>query len=115
MIMKSDCASRAKLSYHFFPDYRRYKKSTAVLVAWLIDNGNPSHTENRSLSSVKQLVHLAQKVKDDGLTVPSHVLQELKSSIQKRGKITDFFKTLQDGAPTEEEEITRSHEHFTST
>ena len=118
MIMKSDYASKAKLSYSFFPDYQSYKESTAVLVAWLIDNGNASHTENRSLSSVKQLMHLAQRVKDDGLTVPSHVLQALKSSIKKRGKITHFFKSLQDVAHTlddESTESTRSHEHFTST
>ena len=115
MIMEPNCASKAKLSYNFVPDYQSYKKSTAVLVAWLIDNGNASHTENRSLSSVKQLLHLAQRVKDDDLTVPSHVLQALKSSIKKRGKITDFFKTLQDGAHTVEDEMTRSHEHFTST
>ena len=115
MITKSDCASKAKFSYNLLPDYQSYKKSTAVLVAWLIDNGNAACTENRSLSSVKQLMHLAQRVKDDGLTVPSHVLQALKSSIEKRGKITDFFKTLQSGAPTEEDEVTRSHEHFTST
>ena len=114
MIMKSECASKAKLSYNFVPDYQSYKKSTALLVSWLIDNGNASPTGSRSLSSVKQLVCLAQRVKDDGLTVPRHVLQALKSSIEKRGKITDFFKTLQDGAPTEDE-ITRSHEHFTST
>lgn len=118
MIMKIECASKAKLSYNFFPDYQSYKKSTAVLVAWLIDNGNASHTEYRSLSSVKQLMHLAQRVKDDGVTVPSHVLQALKSSIKKRGKITYFFKTLQDGVNTLGDEITestRSHEHFTST
>ena len=118
MIVKSDCASKAKLSYNFFPDYQSYKKSTAVLVAWLIDNGNASHTEDRSLSSVKELMLLAQKVKDDSLIVPSHVLQALKSSIKKRGKITRFFKTLQDGAHTLGDEITestRSHEHFTST
>ena len=115
MIMKSNCVSKAKLSYNFIPDYQSYKQSTAVLVAWLIDNGNESHTENRSLSSVKQLMHLARRVKDNDITVPSHVLQALRDSIKKRGKITDFFKTLQDGAHIVEDEISRSHEHFTST
>ena len=115
MIMNANCASKAKLSYNFVPDYQSYKKSTAVLVAWLIDNGNASRTENRSLSSVKQLIRLAQSVKDNDLTVPSHVLQALKSSIKKRGKITEFFKTSKNGAHTVEDEFTRSHEHFTAT
>lgn len=57
-------------------------------------------------------MNLAQMVKDNDFTVPSHVLQALKTSIKKHGKITNFFKSVQDPV---EDEITRSHEHFNST
>lgn len=113
--MKSDSAFGVKLPYDFLPAYQSYKKSTAVLVRWLIDHGDTSHTKKRTLSSVNQLLNLARMVKENSSTVPSHVLQALKTSIKKRGKITDFFKSIQDGDHPIEDEITRSHEHFTST
>lgn len=111
--MKSDSALGAKLPYDFLPAYQSYKKSTAVLVRWLIDHGDTSRTKKRILSSVEQLMNLARMVKDNNFTVPSHVLQALKTSIKKRGKITDLFKSIQDGDHSVEDEITRSHEHFT--
>lgn len=112
--MKSDFPLGVKLPYDFLPAYQSYKKSTAVLVHWLIEHGDTSHTKKHTVSSVKQLTNLARMVKDNSLTVPSHVLQALKTSIKKRGKITDFFKSIQDGDHPVEDEITRSHEHFTS-
>ena len=114
MLMKSDCAPGAKLPCSFFTDYQHYKKSTAVLVRWLIENGDASHTKTRTLASVKQLMDLAQAVKNNNLTVPSHVFHALRISIEKRGSITDFFKSTQHEDHTIDE-ITRSHEHFTST
>lgn len=113
--MNSDRASKAKLSYNLFTDYQSYKESTAVFVRWLIDNGDASHIKNRTLPSVKHLISRAQMAKDNGITVPNHVLQALKHSIKKRGKITNFFRSLQDSDDTVEDEITRSHEHFTAT
>lgn len=62
------------LSGDLFSDYQHYKESTAVLVRWLIDNGDAPHTENRALPPVNQLIDLAQAVRDKTLTVPSHVL-----------------------------------------
>ena len=112
--MKSDLASEARLSYDLFTDYQDYKKSTAILVRWLIDNGDVSPTGNSTLASVKQLMNLAQLVVDKGTAAPHNIFHALKSSIEKRKKITAFFKSMQNDVHTGENEVTRSHEHFTS-
>ena len=112
--MNSDLASEARLSYKLFTEYRDLKKSTALLVRWLIDNGDVSRTMTSSTVSVRQLMNLARMVKDKGITAPDSVFQALKSSIEKRKKITAFFKSMQDEGYTGGNDVTRSHEHFTS-
>ena len=112
--MNSDLASRPKLSYDLFLEYQDYKKSTALLVRWLIDNSGVSRTVTSALASLRQLMDLAQMVRDKGITPPNNVFQALKDSIEKRNKITAFFKSMQDEAHTGENDVTRSHEHFTS-
>ena len=112
--MNSDLAPEAKLSYELFTEYQGYKKSTALLVRWLIDNGGVSRTITSAPASVRHLMDLAQMVKDKGITAPNNVFQALKSSIAKRKKITAFFKIMQNEGHTGENDVTRSHEHFTS-
>ena len=112
--MKSDHASGAKLSFVLYADYKYYKKSTGVLEGWLIDNGGACHIQNHSLVSVKQMIHLARVVKAKYVALPKHVLPALRSCIQERGKITDFFKSRQEKGPAHEYEITRSRGYFTS-
>ena len=89
--MMSDCDQKTTLSHDLFTDYQHYKTSTAFFVRWLLDNGDASHTGDRTLASVKQLMNLAQMVRDNNVTALSHVLQALRTSIKKRKKITDFF------------------------
>ena len=112
--MNSGLASGAKLCYDLFTEYEDYKESTALLVRWLIDNGGVSCSRTSALASVRQLMDLAQMVKDKGITAPNNVFQALKNSIKKRKKITAFFKSMQDEGHKGENDVTRSHEHFTS-
>ena len=113
MNINTDCAFKAKLPYNFIPDYQSYKKSAAILVGWRrIDSSSASRSRSRSLPSVKELMHMAQMVKENHSTAPTHVLQALESSIKKRRRITDFFNSLQNGERISEDEITRSHEHL---
>ena len=112
--MNSDLASEARLSYKLFTEYQDSKKSTALLVRWLTYNGGVSRTMTSSTASVRQLMDLARMVKNKGITAPNNVFQALKSSIDKRKKITAFFKSMQDEGHTGENDLTRSHEYFTS-
>ena len=112
--MNSDLASEARLSYELFTEYQHLKKSTALVVRWLVENGGVSRTMTSSTASVKQLMDLARTVKEKGITAPNNVFQALKSSIDKRKKITAFFKSMQDEGHTGENDVTRSHEYFTS-
>ena len=54
-------------------------------------------------------------VKDRNLSVLGYVLRGIKTRIKKRGKITDFFKNTTIKNHIREDDVTRSHEHFTST
>ena len=55
MIMNSDRASGTRSPFGLFTEYQQYKKNTAVVLDWLIDNGGLYCKKDHTLVSVRQM------------------------------------------------------------
>ena len=94
-----------------FDTYARYKLGTTAIIRWL--SAHVEGTKDRThVNSVGELRYLANVVIVKHIKVPAGLLQDLKDTIRARIQVSNFFKSL---AKPGDQEISSSHEHFTST
>lgn len=101
--------SSSGLPAHLFETYAFYKKNTSFFIRWLSMH-NKGTKERSSITSVKELICLADSVIEKQVPVPVDVFLNLEKVIRARTRVSRFFKTV---ARPENQEAHLSHEFFT--
>lgn len=101
--------STTGLPTHLFETYAFYKKNTSSFIRWLSAH-NKDARERSSISSVKELLCLANSVISKQVAVPLELYHTLGKTIRARTRVSRFFKRV---ARPEDHEALVSHEYFT--
>lgn len=96
-----------------FDTYASYKNGTIIFIRWLSSHASEDDASERPyVKSVDELRSLAENVLARRIKMPSSLSWTLKETIRDRTQVSKFFKTL---AFPGDNDVTSSHEHFTST
>lgn len=93
-----------------FDHYQKYKRSTAIVLKWLGDNGEIT---SQSGITVNQLQHAAERARAKHIIAPEQVYHAFHDSLASRRKVTDWFKSTERNARSEPSQSTLNHIHFT--
>ena len=97
-----------RIPWTLFECYQNYKKATASIVSWILQNSNPQRSQSNGVS-INELKHLVQGIKKQQIEAPVHIRQAFEIAIAGRKQVTQSYAREEVSRTPE----TLSHLHFT--